>query len=393
MAFESFGTLRRIIQEVNSAPDLKQALNIIVQRVKRTMDVDAASVYFRDFQQNELVLMATDGLNQSAVGRVKFRLGEGLVGLVLNRAEPVNIADGPLHPNYRFMTETGEQVFHGFLGVPIIQHRVVLGVLVVRQTEVRRFAENDETFLVTLAAQLAGAISHAEAMGGVNQLLKEVAGASFTLKGISGSTGLAIGQAVVVYAQANLDAIPDQAISAEEVASQLQLFQDAVTDVARDIVDLSLRMQSSLPPAELALFDAYGMMLKSDTLIDGVTTRIRDGNWAQGALRDTIADHVRVFDNMDDPYLRERASDIRDLGRRILERLQSKNNQGFKTFGPTVLVGEEVAVSHLAEIPAEHLVAVVSAKGSGASHVAILSHAMGIPAVMGVGDLPVGRVK
>ncbi|HEY9051617.1 MAG TPA: GAF domain-containing protein, partial [Gammaproteobacteria bacterium] len=156
MAFEIFGTLRRIIQEVNAAPDLKQALNIIVQRVKRTMGVDAASVYFRDFKQNELVLMATDGLNQSAVGRVRFKLGEGLVGLVLNRAEPVNIADGPLHPNYRFMTETGEQVFHGFLGVPIIQHRIVLGVLVVRQTEVRRFGESEETFLVTLAAQLAG---------------------------------------------------------------------------------------------------------------------------------------------------------------------------------------------------------------------------------------------
>ncbi|HEY9053174.1 MAG TPA: phosphoenolpyruvate--protein phosphotransferase, partial [Gammaproteobacteria bacterium] len=233
----------------------------------------------------------------------------------------------------------------------------------------------------------------AEAMGGVNELLKEVSGSSFTLKGISGSTGLAIGQAVVVYVHANLDVIPDQTVQGEEIEQQIQLFTDAVNDVARDIEDLSSRFKTSLPPAELALFDAYGLMLKSDTLLDGVQARIREGSWAQGALRDTIADHVRIFDSMDDLYLRERASDIRDLGRRILERLQSKNNQVYKTSGPTVLVGEEIAVSHLAEIPPEHLVAVVSSKGSGASHVAILSHALGIPAVMGVGDLPVSRIK
>ena len=157
-----FDTLRNIIQDVNDASGLEQALNIIVQRTREVMHVDATSVYYQDEKTDQLVLMATDGLNKNAIGRIKFKLDQGLVGLVHNKAEPINIKDAHTHPDYCYITETGEDSFHGFLGVPIIQHRHVLGVLVARQVQLRRFSANEETFLVTLAAQLSGAISYAK---------------------------------------------------------------------------------------------------------------------------------------------------------------------------------------------------------------------------------------
>ena len=128
-------TLRRIIQMVNAAPDLNKALEIIVGQVANTVGVDVTSVYLTDAERMQYVLMATQGLRKDAVGNVRLNPGEGLVGMVVEREEPVNLEDAPSHPNYRYIAETGEQPYHGFLGVPIIQHGNVLGVLVVQQRE------------------------------------------------------------------------------------------------------------------------------------------------------------------------------------------------------------------------------------------------------------------
>lgn len=384
--------LRRIIVEVNAAPDLTQALNIIVRRVKKAIEVDVASVYLTDFQLQQHVLMATDGFNQAAVGLVRLNFGEGLISVVTERAEPLNLQDGSAHPRYRRVVETGEESYHGFLGVPIIQHKKVLGVLVVRQRALRKFGENEVTFLVTLAAQLAGAIIHAEATGGFARLIKQVGGAAFTLKGLPGAPGVAIGQALVVYPPANLDATPDRPV--EDPVAEEANFRTAIVDTQQEIRRLSRQMADSLPPEELVLFDAFALMLGSDDLVEGVVQRIHAGNWAPGALRETITEHVRVFEDMEDPYLRERATDIRDLGRRILMRLQAEAPvKKLSPDGRIILVGEEIGAAHLAEVPTAQLAGVISARGSSSSHVAILARALGIPAVMGVAELPMGRLE
>ena len=156
--------LHRIVKEVNAASDLNEVLSIIVTQVKQAIEVDVCSVYLTDFEGRKHVLMATDGLRPEAVGKVSLPYHRGLIGLVCERAEPVNLADAPSHSRYLFTNETGEVQYKGFLGVPIIQNRKVLGVLVARQIDARTFADGEVTFLFTLAAQLAGAIIHAQAL-------------------------------------------------------------------------------------------------------------------------------------------------------------------------------------------------------------------------------------
>jgi len=383
--------LRRIVQEVNAAPDLGRALEIIVQRVRAAVGVDVASVYLRDAEQDGYILQATEGLRKTAVGKVRFHKGGGLVGMVGEREEPVNIDDAPSHPRYRFMNDTGEKPYHGFLGVPIIQHGRVLGVLVVRQREVRKFDDEEEAFLVTLAAQLAGAITHAGASGDISSVLEAAADVSISLKGLPGASGVAMGQAMVVYPPANLDVVPDR--KADDIETEISNFNEAVAAVQDDISDYANRMSAVLPAEELALFDALLLMLGGDSLVGETIERIQAGNWAPGALRVTIAEHVQVFESMEDSYLRDRASDINDLGRRILTHLQSDRPVSRVAYPQTVLVGEEISAGQLAEVPLENLAGIVSTRGSSSSHVAILAQAMGIPAVMGVSDLPVARLE
>jgi phosphotransferase system enzyme I (PtsP) len=383
-------TLRRIVQDVNNAKDLDQALQLIVNRVKEAMGVDLCSVYLTDRIRQQHVLMATNGLNPEAVREVRLGFGEGLIGLVGQKEEVVNLADGASHPNYKFIPQTGEEVFHAYLGVPIIHHRKHLGVLVLQRHAREKFDEDIVTFLITIAAQLAGAIAHAEASGGIDILHQGNKRSAEPYQGQPGSQGIGVGVAFVLYTAAELGAIPDRKV--EDVDAELQVFRQAVAGVRTDITTMISSLSASLPAEDKALFDAYLLMLESDTLINGVENRISEGNWASGALRDTIAEHIRVFEEMDDPYLRERGADVRDLGRRILLRLQSGGERRPPNYPVrTVLVGEEITASMLAEVPVEQIMAVVSVAGSRTSHVAILARAMGIPAVMGA-DIPVARI-
>jgi phosphotransferase system enzyme I (PtsP) len=383
-------SLRRIVQEVDNAPDLEQALTIIVRRVKEAVKADVCSVYLNDYENRRHILQATDGLPQASVGRVRIELGRGLVGLVSERAEPINLDDACAHPRYLRITDSGEDRYHGFLGAPIIQNRKVLGVLVLRQLEKRQYQEDEVTFVATLASQLAGAITYARTNGELARLQDEGIPQRF-LPGLAASPGIGIGTAVVVYPPADLDAIPDR--RADHPQAEEDSFRRALRDVAADLDRLAARTQTNLNAEDMAIFDAWRLMLESDTLVDGTLARIRAGNWAPGALRATIADHARVFDEMEDAYLRERASDVRDLGRCILVHLQNLATAPIQYPPKTILVGAEISAMQIADVPRELLAGVVSTGGSGSSHVAILARGMGVPAAMGVADLPVGRTE
>ena len=385
-------TLHRIVKEVNAAPNLEQALSMIVSMVKRSIACDVCSVYLTDADARAHVLAATDGLRQESVGKVALPMGRGLVGLVAERSEPLNLSNALSHPRYMRITETGETQYRGFLGVPIIQNRKVLGVLIVRQEVQREFTDDEVTFLFTLAAQLAGAITHAQASGELDTLTTAAPQrAARYLEGRPGSTGVSIGHGVVAYRMADLDAVPDR--PTDDIPGECARFRAAVTAVENDLSKLKARLSSEIPAEDHALFDALLLMLGGDTLVTETEGLIRQGQWAAGALRHSIHSHAKVFEDMEDVYLRERASDIRDLGRRILMHLQSDSPHDQEYPPDTILVGEEVSAVQLAEVPPERLVGIVSATGSSSSHVAILARAMGVPAVMGVTDLPVSRME
>ncbi len=380
-------SLRSIVQEVNSARDLKSALNIIVSRVKKTMGTEVCSVYLRDDTEHFL-LMATDGLNPNAVGQVRLSPDEGLVGYVAVREETINLEQATAHPKYQYFAETGEERFSSFLGVPIIHHRQVLGVLVIQQGDQRRFDEGEEAFLVTMSAQLAGVIAHAEATGVLERMGAKATEARF--KGVAGAPGVAIGKAVVMTPAADLRGVPYQ--TCDDVDEEIAFFHRCLQLARDDIKELGLQLTDRLNQQEQALFDAYLAMLDDASLGGEVVERIKEHVAAPYAWSEVILEHERNFASMSDTYLRERAADVRDLGRRVLAYLQEQV-QSCRVFPEdAILVGEELTASMLGEVPKERLAGLVSVQGSSNSHVAILARAMGIPTVMGAVDLPFTQV-
>jgi len=379
--------LRRVIQEVNAARDLTGALNIIVDRVQAAMGTKACTVYLTNEDDSRYVFMATRGLNQSAVGSVSLSIDEGLVGYVGQRAEPVNLENATTHSRYLFVKAVGEEPYKAFLGVPIIHHRKVLGVLVVQDPKARRYDESEEAFLITLSAQLAGVIAHAEATGALIVTTGTAVLPASKFNGTVGAPGIALGTAVVVYPDANLSTVPERKIA--NIDGELTLFRKAISEVRDEIRAMGAKLSDRLKPEELSLFDAYLHMLDDSAIAGEVELLISDGHWAQGALRQIIERHVANFDAMDDTYLRERGTDVRDLGQRVLAKLQFASGGRKRYPAHTILVGDELTASMLASVPRNCLKGLVSVKGSGSSHVAILAKAMGLPSVMGVKDLPI----
>ncbi|MEL0028792.1 MAG: GAF domain-containing protein, partial [Perlucidibaca sp.] len=135
--------LRRIVQEVDSAPSFQAALDVLVRSVREATGTEVCSVYLLDDRTERLVLMANEGFNPESVGVVSMTFDEGLVGLCASREEPINLQDAASHPRYRYFPETGEERYNAFLGVPIMYRRKVLGVLVVQQRETRRVDEGE----------------------------------------------------------------------------------------------------------------------------------------------------------------------------------------------------------------------------------------------------------
>ncbi len=384
-------TLRRIVQDVAAASSFQEALRIIVHDVREALGTEVCSIYLLSPEGDRYLFVATEGLNQDAVGKLSLSLDQGLTTLVAGRAEPINLENASEHPRFHYIPEIGEEPFNAFLGVPVIHHRQVLGVLVVQQRDKRRFDESEEAFLVTLAAQLATVMAHAEATGDIQKIFDVFGGrvseaSDVMFRGIAGAPGIAIGTAVVMQPPASLEGVPER--EAEDVTVELMVLDRAINAVRQDIRRISEEFSQSLPREELALFDAYLHMLDDDALAGDIRERVRRGMWAQGALKQVIREHVRRFEAMEDSYLRERGADVKDLGLRVLAYLQDIRAR--KTHFPpnTVLVGHEVTPSMLANIPPENLKGIVSVRGSGSSHVAILARALDIPAVMGAVDLP-----
>lgn len=384
-------TLRRIVQEINSSVCLHDSLDIMVNQVSEAMHVDVCSIYLFDERNQRYLLMASKGLNPESVGNVSLQLGEGLVGLVGQREEIVNLDNVSKHERFAYFPETGEEIYNSFLGVPVMYRRKVMGVMVVQNREAKDFSEAAESFLVTLCAQLSGVIAHAHAVGNIDVFRKPSSTSTYkTFQGASGAGGVALGRAIILYPLADLAAIPDR--EADDISEELELLDQAIESVRIEIRSLDEKMHDSLMSEERALFSVFLRMLDDNALPAEIKELIREGHWAQGAVKRVIDRHVALFAQMEDDYLRERVADLKDLGRRILASLQEADSSHKELSSDSILIGEEISTAALVELPVGKIAAIVTSEGAANSHMVIVARALGIPTVVGVTELPINTL-
>ena len=147
-------------QEGKPADTLMNVVALIATRFR----TDVCSAYLLEPDRSNLVLAATLGLHPRSIGTLRMPLNEGLSGLVAEQLLPVAVADAREHPRYKYFKESGEEEYHSFLGVPLIDRGVLQGVLVVQTKEPRVFQENEIRMLVEAASQVAPVVSEARTL-------------------------------------------------------------------------------------------------------------------------------------------------------------------------------------------------------------------------------------
>ncbi len=363
---------------------------MIVGRINTTISSDACACYLRDAETGHYQLLTADGLITDAFGKARMRQQDGLVDWIAAHEEAVNLASPADHPGFHHSLEIAAEGFQAFLGAPIIHHRRVLAILVARKIEKRRFDDNETAFFITLATQLGGAVNHLLVKWDVGRQLIGSSLGRMVVRGISCAPGITSG--VITLAQpADLQSTPDY--PALDIDMEEAAFRAAVAAAKQELLSSRERMRPDLPGEVLALFDVTVLMLDSDKLNSGTIARIRAGQWARGALSDTVLELVQIFQRIDDPYIAAKAEDIRNVGRHILSHLQENIPPSGKYPKQCILAGADLSLAEISGVPRDLLVGIICSNGSTLSHIAIVARALGIPAVMGLGDLPIAYLE
>ena len=372
--------LREIVEKVASAPRLNEALDILVTDICAAMETEVCSVYLADHDRRCYYLMATRGLKKPRGRIVALAFDEGLVGLVGRLAEPINLADAQKHPSFKYIPAVKEGRFRAFLGVPIIQRRQLLGVLVVQQRELRQFDESEESFLVTLATQIAGILSQSQ----LNALFGQYR--QTRIRALPASSGVAIAEGWMDVSLPLMEQVYEA--STLDTASERERLTGALEEAANEFRRYSKRYAAGAQKETAAIFDLYSHLLSDARLRRELFAEVDKGAVAEWAVKKIIEKFAEQFAALSDGYLKERAGDLRTLGQRLLFHLDD-SIQGPNTWPERiVLVADELSATTLAEVPQDRLAGVVVRDGAANSHAAIMVRALGIPTVMGADIQP-----
>jgi phosphotransferase system, enzyme I, PtsP len=224
----------------------------------------------------------------------------------------------------------------------------------------------------------------------VNRMLSGEMQQGAFVQGVPAASGVAIGTVALLDPFAELASIPDREV--QDLIAEESTFRTAVADVRKELSETIERLDPTVGKDVRALFEVHIMLLGDDVLVSDTVERIRAGNWAFGAWRDAIAEYAHVFEQMEDRYLRARADDIREIGQRVLIRLQAKIPEPRRFPKRCILMGETLGIAEIAAVPSGQLAGIVCMRGSALSHTAILARALGIPAVVSLASLPSGHL-
>ncbi len=368
--------LTRIIQEVALVEKPSEQVQLLVNSVSHVVQADVCSLYLSN-DEKEMVLLASHGLSMHHP--VKIPKGRGLVGWVANSRLSLNIEDAATHPDFYYVAQTHEERFHSFCGVPLVRQGAVIGVLVVQSKDSVKLNEENEAFLVTLAAHLALILPDVSLTTDANKK-------NMRYPGVVGAAGIAYGKIQWCTGSRLQDVLEVKSGDTEVQLSQWHLL---VERTRKDIYADKNALGNVVSKEVSGIFDAYQMLLADPMLSERVETELRNGYALPSALKLSIHYFAELFSLMDDPYLRARSEDMHHLGNKLYQVwLGSNKSEPVNAEGDKIiLIGAQVFASDIANLPPGTLAGVVCFEGSALSHTAVLANALGVPAVMGVGEI------
>jgi phosphotransferase system enzyme I (PtsP) len=355
-------------------------LDQITHLIAEGMVAEVCSVYVLRGGER-LVLYGTEGLRKDAVFRTQLAVGEGLIGNIAERARPLALAEAQNHPQFAYRPETGEEIFHSLLGVPILRNGVVHGVLVVQNQLPRDYTDEETEVLETIAMVLAEMVAAGDLPdpGGADGFDQADAGPE-VLVGTRLNGGLAMGHAVLHGRGAAITQTVAEDSDEEErrMTEAVEAMQSALDKMVED----TRRRYGA--GEHLEILDAYRMIADDRGWVRRLREAVRGGLTAEAAVAKIQNETRARMASAKDPYIRERLMDLDDLGYRLLQHLAG---EGMGVVEPeempedVILVARSIGPAELLDYDQTRLRAVIVDEGTATSHVSIVARALDIPMV------------
>ncbi|MBA48179.1 MAG: phosphoenolpyruvate--protein phosphotransferase [Paracoccus sp.] len=368
--------LRRLKEILAAAGDGQDRLDQITHNIADSMGTDVCSIYlFRD--PETLELCATEGLRAEAVHQTRLRLGEGLVGRVARTGRYMNTADAPAMPGFRFMPETGEEVFPSFLGVPIQRVGEKLGVLVVQSRDARLFSDDEVYGLEVVAMVLAEMTELGAFQGTQADSLPQAHRFPLMLRGTTGQEGAAEGH-VWLHEPRVVIANP----VGDDPETERAWLHEGVERLRERVDSMVAAADMGADGDHTAVLETYRMFAHSRSWLKRMEEDIQLGLSAEAAVEKEQSAARARLEMSADPYLRDRLHDLDDLSNRLLRILTGQGvDTGAEMPADPILIARNIGPAELLEY-GRRLKGVVLEEGSVGSHAAIVARALAIPLVI-----------
>ena len=357
--------LREVMAEPVSAQD---RLDKVVVLIAANMVAEVCSVYVLRVD-GTLELYATEGLKREAVHQTVLKADEGLVGLVASEASPINLSDAQAHPAFSYRPETGEEIYHSFLGVPVLRAGNTLGVLVVQNRARRTYTEEEEEALQTTAMVLAEMIASGELSSLARPGAEPAARHSMHFIGTSLADGIALGHVVLHEPRVVITNV-----IADDVPHELKRLDAAIATLRADL-DRLVEHRDVLEAYRMFSYDQGWLHKIREAVMTGLTAEAS----VERVQSDTRARMLRASDH----YLRDRLHDLDDLANRLMRVLMGQDHAPTKEQMPenAIVVARSMGPAALLDYDRKRLRGLVLEEGGPTSHVSIVARALGIPTV------------
>jgi len=365
------GRLRDALAEDSAG---QERLDKITHLIASSMGTEVCSIYlFRD--EETLELCATEGLNAAAVHQTRMRVGEGLVGRVARTSKVVNTHDAPSAKGFRYMPETGEEIYSSFCGVPVQRLGDNLGVLVVQSKDKRDFSP-DEVYALEVVAMVLAEMTELGAFVGEGAAMSARHQQSELFRGTSGQEGASEGH---VWLHEPRVVVTNPVADDPDV--ELTRLNEAVEEL-RVGVDKMLDGAKRGDKEQLEVLEAYRMFANSKGWMKRMEQDIARGLSAEAAVEKEQSTARARMEQVTDQYLRERLHDLDDLSNRLLRILTGQGSEtGADMPSDPILIARNIGPGELLEY-GRKLKGIVLEEGSVGSHAAIVARALAIPLVI-----------
>lgn len=371
------GILSRLRSVMTADATAETRLKLVTDIVATDFVAEVCSIYIMRAGE-VLELFATKGLKLDAVHLTRLRVGEGVVGAIAASGRPLNLPEAQDHPQFAYRPETGEELYHSMLGVPIIRGGRVLGVMVIQNKTQRHYTEEEVETLQTVSMIIGELVGGGELVKKEETLLPTdgIAMLPLRLEGVTLNSGLGLGQAILHEPRVVITQFV-----AEDPDEELERLRKALSEMHGALDDM-LESSESLDAEHRDILETYRMFAEDAGWLGRIREAIKAGLTAEAAVQKVHDDTEARMAQVQDPYLRERVNDLKDLANRLLQHLV-----GVEKLSPediplnAIVIAKNMGPAELLDYDRKRLRGLILEEGSATSHVAIIARALDIPVI------------